>query len=194
MPLIYQGQCKACGASAPVETDGYLAFRMDSGKIECLPHPSEFSTLESLGFTFEQAVRDKRFVHVTYLICDQCGCAAERFDAKPHESCIVYVAVILVSFGLAFTFVAMPWALLMGWLSFAAIAKLYAELERYRMHDAQELLPSMQPCPTCGGTNLVAFSKILKKTLCRECGRREVVYKHWVNRSFAPRITRKNER
>ena len=180
MALVYRGECKSCGTDAPVSEEGYLACRIDSGAIKCLPHPCEDLTLKELGYTFDEATRDKRLVWVTNVVCDTCGRPAKRYDAKPRESCLIYLAIVAVSYALSFTFFSMPLALFIGFILLLLLSQSYSVLERHLVRDAQRLLPKPPVCPNCPEGRYIPFRKASrKKTVCQYCGRREVVYEVW---------------
>lgn len=180
MAAIFKGECKTCGTIVPIFEDGYLACRLDSGKIVSLPHPIEDSRLRSLGYTYKDAIRDKRLVWVTNVICDTCGHTAELFEPRAHESCLVYVGIIVVSYGICIAFISMPLALLVAMLPLFLLSKIYYSIEQYRMRHVKKLLPELSPCPNCNKSKYIPFSKISrKKSVCQKCGQRTVVYEAW---------------
>jgi hypothetical protein len=177
MPLLYQGECKSCGTPAPTTEEGYLACRLDSGEIGPLPHPCEEITLNELGYTWEKAMREKRFVLVTNVVCGGCGHVAERFDAIPRESCLACIGIVILSVGLSFAVLPMPLALLATLSLLFSISVGHSAIGRIRVRDAQRLLPAPPCCPNCVEGRYVPFSKAWRrKTICQNCGQREVVY------------------
>jgi hypothetical protein len=180
MALIYRGECKACDAPATLSEDGYLACRLDSGKIECLPHPLEESTLQSLGYSFKRAATEKRLVWVTNVICDTCGHVAKRYKVKTNESCLIYIVIFVVSYGLSLAFVSMPLSLLIAMVSLLMFSLIYSAILRFNVWNAQKMLPELPRCPNCFESKYIPLSRALrKKTVCEKCGQREVVYKVW---------------
>jgi hypothetical protein len=73
MGTLYRATCGSCAFKKDLGTGAWDAVRLDSGKIEVLPHPLEAYHLKRLGFTWEQARREKRLVGFERLMRAECG-------------------------------------------------------------------------------------------------------------------------
>ena len=157
-----------------------MACRLDSGEIKPLLQPIEFMMLEELGYSHEQATKDQRLLWVTNVVCDTCGHTAERHDASPRESCLVYIAILALSNIPCIWLLPIPWGFFAGIGVFYLLATLYTSIERYLIRDAQKLLPCPPVCPNCENGKYKPFSKISgKKSVCYQCGERSMEYEFY---------------
>jgi hypothetical protein len=94
MGTIYRKYCETCDADSgqkvtfegfagavisngnaggEIIDDGYLALLKPTGELVALPHPVEDSALREQGETWSGATWSGRILHVTNLICPECG-------------------------------------------------------------------------------------------------------------------------
>jgi hypothetical protein len=173
-------------------SDSWLAVRLRSGVIEVLPHPIEQLRLEQLGFTWDQATREQRFVHYAILVCQTCATMTEadtrdlRLPSAPATWSnsvglllgVLFVSVAVVTALLSYTDISLGWRLLMlpGFVVLALLAyivlvlRLEAIMARVRAPRQRPLPDSTIQCPHCTTGRLYPVGLIAGHCLrCPQC-------------------------
>ena len=190
MPLVYRLQCENCGKSPTVKgvlagwvtTDGgkagvilpesYLAVKLNSGELECLPHPVEQSTLEGLGFKWATAAKEGRLVTVTFKICEQCGSLNEEGQIRdPRGGCLVAVisaAIVVIALKL-FASTRWPAALFVAYLTMLSVFGAVA-ISNWLRWRGGNLRLRLKSCSHCQGVEFLTIRQATRKAvICQHC-------------------------
>jgi hypothetical protein len=170
--------------------------RLPSGRVEVLGHPGEHAQLEELGFTWDEASRERRLLHRVAGLCVDCSATIE-LDAggqrlpKPPWTWSEFLAVggglITVAAAVAGALSAYPgiglgWRLLMvpgvvalslfgyGWI----VGRVGDLIQKYRRPVLAPLPSSSIPCDYCVSGRVYPLELIAERPLvCPACSRRD---------------------
>lgn len=197
MPVVYRAECESCGKGPAtnkalvgwVTFDGreggvilpesYLALKLNSGELACLPHPLESSTLRGHGYSWSRAAFSGRLFRVTYLICTGCGTINEQRQIETGAGgCSVgYFTGIVSIIPLRFLILDSWWqAIGMGFL-LMVLTYSTAEFVFSRRWSKQNAAMRLTQCNHCQTNKFITVGEATKKlTICPQCGENSMRY------------------
>lgn len=202
MPVIYEGQCSACGAKTGMTLDGYQAVYVDrpptthahptEPHLVILAHPCESLILEQIGYTHEAAAWGGRLVSVQKVFCKGCG---RPFEIRRLTGglavfgcggCLGVIALAVVSgVGIGSLVGHGLFGYILGYIAGGATLTLLmtaaesgiARLVRSRHSDRVRRIDTPAQCPSCGSRQFASPGSLRTSIPCQECGQRAVRFR-----------------
>jgi len=198
MPLIYRIKCEACGKEPIMKSfvagwvttdrekggtilpDGYMALKRETGEFVCLPHPIEHRRLESYGFTWNQAAKQKRLYRVTFKICATCGLINEEASiVNQRLGCGAGIIAAITSMVVFRVVINLNWplSLFLGWVICFATYFVTERINKVRQEKSDPAL-SLKSCSGCGESNFVTIPSAEGTTMpCPMCKAKAMEYR-----------------
>lgn len=188
MAALYRATCSHCHLASAAIADTWRAVRLRSGVIEALPHPFEEGRLQQLGFTWDEAAREHRFLTYAAVVCASCASTADidahhpmpTFAATWQQRLQTAVFLLVLAAALAAVLVGygqigLGWRLLMipGVLVVALYVYVSSVAPRLpdRLNHTRPLPPSTLRCDRCNAGCLYPVGVIAERPLrCPQCG------------------------
>jgi predicted Zn-ribbon and HTH transcriptional regulator len=192
MPDIYRIYCNDCDKTADSEfpkgvggyvgskekprgklmANHYLELVLDD-KTVVLPHPVEFSVLNSNNYTWRKAAAEARLVRVTPALCRKCGTANENRKLDSLATGCLYSVILMIGYGISLKLSKQSF---LSHIITAAIPVILLEVVRrivfgIKYRKRLEILKP-KPCSLCGSLDFVTLENALKQTFpCPTCGK-----------------------